>query len=252
MPVTVKIPGSELQIARRRGAPRTEIDFMSEIKDNNKISYTIMREKLPITLSEDVASQLNQRPILYQTGFTLLPGPYVIKLLARDTVTGRTGTFQASFTVPNLEKDDGSVPISSVVLSGQRMAVGSEIFAVKNPAAQSVDPLIHDGQRLIPSVTRVFSVGRDLFVYLQAYQPGATTMRPMMAFVSFYRQGEKVYETPPMSMDGPMDARSKAIPMRFSLPIGKLEPGEYRVSGHGARPGHAEGLVLAGPADTRT
>ena len=230
VPITVKIPGSELQIARRRGAPRTEIDFMSEVKDSNMISYSIMRDSLPITLSEDVANQLSQRPILYQTGFTLLPGDYVIKLLARDTVTGRTGTFQAKFTIPNLEKDLGNVPMSSVVLSGQRMAVGSEIFAVKNSAAkdvQAVDPLVNDGQRLIPSVTRVFSVGRDLFVYLQAYQPGATTMRPMMAFVSFYRQGEKVYETPPMSMDGPMDARSKAIPMRFSLPIGKLEPGEY-------------------------
>ena len=230
VPITVKIPGSELQIARRRGAPRTEIDFMSEVKDNNMISYSIMRDSLPITLSEDIANQLNQRPILYQTGFTLLPGDYIIKLLARDTVTGRTGTFQAKFTVPNLEKDLGNVPISTVVLSGQRMTVGSEIFAVKNGATkevQAVDPLIHDGQRMIPSVTRVFSVGRDLFVYLQAYQPGATTMRPMMAFVSFYRNGEKVHETAPMSMDGPMDARSKAIPMRFSLPIGKLEPGEY-------------------------
>jgi hypothetical protein len=110
------------------------------------------------------------------------------------------------------------------------MSLGSEIFAVKNSNAknvQSVDPLIHDGQRLVPSVTRVFSTGRDLFVYLQAYQPGAETMRPMMAFVSFFRGAEKVFETPPMSMDGPMDARSKAIPMRFSLPIGKLEPGEY-------------------------
>ena len=230
VPITVKIPGSELQIARRRGAPRTEIDFMSEVKDNNMISYSIMRDSLPITLSEDIANQLSQRPILYQTGFTLLPGDYVIKLLARDTVTGRTGTFQAKFTVPNLEKDFGNVPISSVVLSGQRMTVGSEIFAVKNGSTkevQAVDPLIHDGQRMIPSVTRVFSVGRDLFVYLQAYQPGATTMRPMMAFVSFYRGGEKVFETAPMSMDGPMDARSKAVPMRFSLPMGKLEPGEY-------------------------
>lgn len=230
VPITVKIPGSELQIARRRGAPRTEIDFMSEVKDNNMISYSIMRDSLPITLSEEVANQLSQRPILYQTGFTLLPGDYVIKLLARDTVTGRTGTFQAKFSVPNLEKDLGNVPMSTVVLSGQRMPVGSEIFAVKNGSTkdvQAVDPLIHDGQRLIPSVTRVFSVGRDLFVYLQAYQPGATTMRPMMAFVSFYRNGEKVFETPPMSMDGPMDARSKAIPMRFSLPLAKMEPGEY-------------------------
>ncbi len=93
VPVTVKIPGSELAIARRRGAPRTEIDFMSEVKDSNRITYSNMRDSSPITLSEDVADQLAARPIQYQTGFTLLPGDYVIKLLARDTVTGRIGTF---------------------------------------------------------------------------------------------------------------------------------------------------------------
>ena len=195
VPITVKIPGSELQIARRRGAPRTEIDFMSEVKDSNMISYSIMRDSLPITLSEDVANQLSQRPILYQTGFTLLPGDYVIKLLARDTVTGRTGTFQAKFTIPNLEKDFGNVAdqlggAEWTADGGWQRDLRSQESGAKE--VQAVDPLINDGQRLIPSVTRVFSVGRDLFVYLQAYQPGATTMRPMMAFVSFFARGEKV------------------------------------------------------------
>jgi len=37
------------------------------------ISASIMRDSSPITLSEDVANQPSQRPILYQTGFTLLP-----------------------------------------------------------------------------------------------------------------------------------------------------------------------------------
>ena len=33
VPVAVKIPGSELALARRRGAPRTVIDFIGEVKD---------------------------------------------------------------------------------------------------------------------------------------------------------------------------------------------------------------------------
>ena len=49
------------------------------------------------------------------------------------------------------------------------------------------NPLVQDGQKLIPSVTRVFSKSRDMYVYLQAYERGATTTQPLVAFVTFYR-----------------------------------------------------------------
>ena len=38
-------------------------------------------------------SELAKRPIEYDTGFTLLPGKYTIKFLARDAETGRIGTY---------------------------------------------------------------------------------------------------------------------------------------------------------------
>jgi VWFA-related protein len=230
IPVSVKIPGSELVIARKRNAARTEIDFMSEMKDCNKITYGNMRDRLVIPLSEDVAGQLASRPIQYQTGFTLLPGCYVVKLLARDTVTGRVGTFQAKFEVPNLEKEKTALPISTVVLSSQRVPLGAELFAMKTQQAKkadAVDPLIIDGQRMVPSVTRVFSKSKDLFVYLQAYEPGETTMRPLVTFASLFKGSERVLDTPTMSVTSGMDAHSKAIPMRFTLPIGNVEPGDY-------------------------
>jgi VWFA-related protein len=230
IPVSVKIPGSELQIARKRNVPRTEMDFMSEIKDCNKITYANMRDRLVIPLSEDVAGQLATRPIQYSTGFTLLPGCYMIKLAARDTVTGRVGTYQAKFNVANLEKEQTALPISTVVLSSQRVAVGDELFKINNSQAKKadlVDPLIFDNQRLVPSVTRVFSKSRDLFVYLQAYELGATTQRPLATFASIYKGGEKVLDTPTMAITGGMDDHSKAVPMRFSMSLASLEPGEY-------------------------
>ena len=44
----------------------------------------------------------------------------------------------------------------------------------KEPAKEiAADPLMQNGAKLIPSVTRVFSKSRSLYVYLQAYE-GAT------------------------------------------------------------------------------
>jgi VWFA-related protein len=230
VPVAVKIPGSELALARKKGAARTLIDFIGEVKDDYGYTYSNVRDKLDIKLSDETASQFATRPIQYETGFTLLPGKYVLKLLARDAETGRVGTYQTAFTIPNLEKEQQHVPISSVVLSSQQVALGDELFSVsgKNQAAAlATDPLVADGQKLVPSITRVFSQGRDLYVFLQAYQRGATTMSPLVAFVSFYRSDEKVFETGPLAITDGMDPKSKAIPLRFTVPLAGFAAGRY-------------------------
>jgi VWFA-related protein len=228
VPVAVKIPGSELALARRRGAPRTVIDFIGEVKDDYGITVQNVRDKLDIKLSDDTASQLAKRPIQYETGFTLLPGKYVIKMLARDAETGRIGTYQTSFAVPNLNRETERVPISTVILSSQRVPLGNAIYSVKQKAdAEAANPLVYGGQKLIPSVTRVFSRGRDLYVFVQAYQRGQTTTQPLVAFVSFYRGEVKAFETAPLAVTDGLDAKTKAVPLRFSLPLESLTPGRY-------------------------
>ena len=87
-----------------------------------------MRDKLDIKLSDQTAAQLATRPIQYDTGFTLLPGKYVIKILARDAETGRIGTYQAAFTIPNLNREVERLPISSVVLGSQRVPLGDALY----------------------------------------------------------------------------------------------------------------------------
>ena len=230
VPITVKIPGSELVLARTGGAERTLIDFIGEIRDDFGSPITNLRDKVDIKLSGETASELSRRPIQYDTGFTLLPGKYVIKFLARDAETGRIGTFQSAFTVPNLMKEEKRIPISSVVLSSQRVDMKDALFNAKDKlatAAQATNPLVSEGQKLIPSVTRVFSKSRDMYVYLQAYQRNATTTQPMVAFVTFYRGLAKQFETTPLQVVDGLDPKSKALPLRFSLSLEKLPPGEY-------------------------
>ena len=227
--VNVKLPGSELALARRRGAAHTLIDFIGEVKDKHGYTMSNVRDKLDIKLDSDVASRLASRPVQYETGFTLLPDDgYVIKLLARDSETGRMGTYQASFTIPNLEREEKRLPISTVVLSSQRVPLGDTLFTVKNAAAaQAASPLVFDGQRLVPSVTRVFSRARDLYVFLQAYERRYETMQPLVAYVTFYRGSEKAFETQPIAVTDGRDPKTKAVPLRFSVPLADFQPGRY-------------------------
>ncbi len=229
VPVAVKIPGSELARAKRGGAERTVIDFIGEIKEG---AYTAanVRDKVEITLSGSTASELSKRPIAYDTGFTLLPGKYTLKFLARDAETGRIGTYLTTFVIPNLNKEEQRVPISSVVLGSQSVALADALYSAgkdKGRAAQTVNPLVQDGEKLIPSVTRVFSRDKELRVYLQAYQQGTEGAQPVVGFVTFYRGQTKAFETPPVVATEALSNRLNTMPLRFRLPLDRLSPGEY-------------------------
>jgi hypothetical protein len=228
VPIAVKMSGSELTLARDRGASRTVIDFIGEVKDSHGQTYQNVRDKLELKLEEQRASQLASRPVQYQTGFTLLPGDYVIKMLARDATTGRIGTFQSSFTVPNLERESQRLPISSVVLSSQRIPLGDAIASVREKVSTAAaNPLVSDGQQLIPSVTRVFSAARELYVFLQAYEREATSTQPLVAFVTLYRGDVKAFETATRTVVDGLHPVTKAVPLRFSIPLADVSPGRY-------------------------
>jgi hypothetical protein len=236
VPIVVKIPGRELALAKRGGAEHTLIDFVGEIKDlSSGDTMTNVRDNVNIKLTDATAAELARRPIEYDTGFTLLPGRYMIKFLARDDETGRIGTYQTTFVIPNLNKEEKRIPISSVVLSGQRVDLQDALYDAENRKAKereiAVNPLVQDGKKLVPSVTRVFSTSHEMYVYLQAYKPAISRSQsgnpPLFAFVSLYLANNKMFETPPTAIAPSAASRLGTMPLSFILHIDHLPPGEY-------------------------
>jgi hypothetical protein len=132
------------------------------------------------------------------------------------------------------------------VLASQRVPLGGELYSVKK-TAETVNPLVFEGQKLVPSVTRVFSRGRDLFVFLQAYERNDATTVPVVAFVTFYRGGAKALETAPLSVAGEVDPRTKALGLRFSVPLGELAPGRYDCQVTVLQPGASKATFWRAP-----
>jgi hypothetical protein len=93
------------------------------VKDAYGLTVTNLRDRVAIKFSGPTAAGLARRPIEYDAGFTLLPASYRIKFLARDGETGRVGSYEMPFTLPNLKRTDERSAISSVVLSSQRSSL---------------------------------------------------------------------------------------------------------------------------------
>ncbi|HUB32583.1 MAG TPA: hypothetical protein VMA31_06130, partial [Bryobacteraceae bacterium] len=55
----------------------------------------------------------------------------------------------------------------------------------------------------------------------------AETTQPLVASVSFIRGRVKTFETAPLEITEGLDGKSKALPLKFSVPLNKLAPGKY-------------------------
>src|SRR5580704_5244254 len=228
VPMVVKIPGSEIELARHGGADSTRFDFIGEIKDAKGVTVGNVRDNVQVKLKGETSQQLAKTTLEYDTGFTLAPGDYTAKFLARENETGKMGTYETKFVVPDLTSEQKYLPISSVVLSNQREKLEAAVAtAEKDKKILAAHPLIQDGVKLIPSVTRVFRKDQNLYVYLEAYEPAADATEPLMANVSFYRGKVKAFETDPLRVSDGLNPKTKAVPLRFSMPLAKLQPGKY-------------------------
>ncbi|MEP6960703.1 MAG: VWA domain-containing protein [Acidobacteriota bacterium] len=228
VPISVKIPGSDIDLARKGGAESTRLDFIGQVRDAKGALQGTVRDNIKVALKGDTAGDLSKRNLAYDTGFTLPPGAYTIKFLARENETGKMGTFETKFAIPDLSGPTPALPVSSVVLSYQRENLSAVVAsAIKDRRLINANPLIQNNQKLIPSVTRVFRKDANMYVYLEAYQPEAETTQLLVASVAFYRGKIKAFETTPLEIRDGLEPRSKAVPIRFSVPLNMLEPGRY-------------------------
>src|SRR5207244_3430262 len=100
------------------------------------------------------------------------------KFLARENQTGKMGTFETSFVIPDLTVRTGALAISSVVLSNQREPLSAAVGSATNKKKLlDIHPLVLDGQKLVPSVTRVFRKDQNMFVYFELYDPATDHAR---------------------------------------------------------------------------
>ena len=196
VPVSIKLPGADLELAKRGGAQSTRLDFIGQVRDSKGRLAATVRDFITVKLTAETAAELVNRTVAYDVGFALQPGSYTLKFLTRENETGKIGTFETKFTVPDLTVDEGILPISSVILSNQREKMANTVGSARpNMRLFNFNPLARNGERLVPSVTRVFRKDQEMYVFLEAYEPDAEATQPIVATLGLYRGKVKAFET---------------------------------------------------------
>ena len=231
VPLAVKIPGTAIETIKKSSSEeKVELDFIAQVRDKSGKLVGTVRDGITVKLKGEDTGGLTKRNLQYDTGFTLPPGDYTVKFLARENVGGHMGTFETKFNVPDLGMTSPWLRTSSVVWSNQRQAMSTAIASAENnKKALANHPLIQDGQKLIPSITRVYRKNQSLYVYLEVYDPALSPSKTpdIMASVSFYNGSVKRFQTESVRVQTIGNAKNNAVPVRFEIPLSSVRPGNY-------------------------
>jgi VWFA-related protein len=231
VPISVKIPGSAIGLSKKGSNETAVLDFIGQVRDSGGKLVSSVRDAIPIKLTETAAAQIASRGLQYDTGMILKPGSYTVKFLARENLSGKMGSFDTSFTVPDLMLDSKTVRMSSVIWAGQREPVKGAVGAAGSDRKTMANhPLVQDGQKLVPSITRVFRQNQNLFVYFEVYDPVASpqTKEPSVAAnLVLFHGGRKAFESAPLRVAQTAQGRSGVVAFQFQAQLAKLAPGRY-------------------------
>jgi len=234
IPVSIVIPGSQIPFVTEKDKDRATIDIIGVVQD--ELKHPIGNARETVKLAVDESRQVRHKNVQYNTGFVLPPGKFHIKFVVRENQTGKLGSFETDVTVPDLRK----VPLkmSSIVLANQRTPATSK---KNNP-----NPLIRDGQELVPNITHVFTPDQHLYMQYEVYDP-AKEKREQSAAAASGTQQEKLrknavhvltnveflqgnamaYSTPLVEAREINAPERKAAVFQLDVPLSQLRPGLY-------------------------
>ena len=218
VPLSVVVPGSQIPFTRSSDQDRATLDVIAVIRDEQRRPFGNLRETFKVETS--ASESVQRKNVQYDSGFLLPPGRYSLKVVVRENQTGRIGSFEAGLEIPDLK--NAPVKMSSVVVSNQ-----------KQPARQRTNnPLVRDGQQIVPNVTHVFSSGQNLHFYYEVYDAGrgdtsSRTSVRVLSSVAFYKGNIKAYETPLVRAEEVNVPDRKATAFEFQVPLAQLKPGFY-------------------------
>jgi VWFA-related protein len=216
VPVEIAVPGSAIPVPDEKAKNKQlELDVLGMVRDEQgrPVGNIQQTTQLPSGSTGSVAS----KNILYTTPVILPPGHFTVRVAVRENATGLMGAFEAPIVVPEL-KTAPSLKVSSVILSTQQQ-----------PAAKpdKDNPLIRNGEQLIPNLTHIVGKDQKMLFYYEVYDPASETAPDLRSSLAFYKGRVKVFETPVVERAQIDDPARKAAVFELEVPAGALPAGFY-------------------------
>jgi hypothetical protein len=157
-----------------------------------------------------------------------------MKFLARENLSGKMGTFETRFTIPDLSADTSGLKISTVIWSSQRETVKTAVGVAQKLTRREIaaNPLIDGEEKMVPNITRVFRRNQNLYVTFDVYDArpdpqNSKARRVKVSMSLFNEKGAKAFDIGPLDETQVAGTRPETVPVKFQVPLKDLAPGRY-------------------------
>ncbi len=245
VPVSLVVPGSQIPFTQGGDKDKASLDFIGEVVDQLNRPVGSMRETVKLAL--DASQEVRRKNVQYSTGFVLAPGKFRFKFVVRENQSGRLGSFETEFSVPDIRK--APLKMSSVVLASQRQP----------STKKTQNPMTREGMELVPNIAHVFTPDQHLYFFYEIYEPAkdkdpardkasvsdrapekdkspsdnkekaVAIKNPvhLLTNIVFFNGKIKTYETPMIEARQLNAPERKAAVFQFDVALNQLKPGLY-------------------------
>ncbi len=239
VPVSLVVPGSQIPFTKGGDKDKASLDFIGEVVDQLNRPVGSMRETVKLSL--DASQEVRRKNVQYSTGFVLAPGKFRFKFVVRENQSGRLGSFETEFSVPDMRK--APLKMSSVVLASQRQP----------STKKTQNPMTREGMELVPNIAHVFTPDQHLYFFYEIYEPAkdkapagdnapqkdkspsgdkekpVAIKNPvhLLTNIVFFNGKIKTYETAMIEARQLNAPERKAAIFQFDVALSQLKPGLY-------------------------
>jgi VWFA-related protein len=226
VPISLVVPRSQIPFVRSSDRDKATLDVIGMVLDSEHHPLNRIRDTVKLAVS--TSAEVQKKNVQYDTGMSLLSGKYHLKFVIRENQTGRMGSFETDIDVPDLKTQP--LKMSSVVLANRTQPVKKD---------SNLNPLVRDGNEIIPNITHVFSATQHLLLYYEVYDParavsdaarGAAENKAgirLLSNVAFFQGKAKTYESSLVELTDLNVRARKAAVFQLDVPLASLQPGFY-------------------------
>jgi hypothetical protein len=235
VPVSLKFTAADIPFEQKGKRTQGSFDFIGQVRGAKNSVVSAVRDTIRIDWDPQTFQKISLGDIQYQTGFYLRPGKYDMKFLLRENQTGKLSTFEQVLDVPDFSRR--GLSMSSIILSSRLEPISQKANGVKKLATFSGGPnagpappdlLVVEGNRLVPSVAKVFSSSDQLYIFFQLYLNAASKSSPdLTASLAFYKNGQLFRQAGKLQLDQFDEGSKDTITCHLELPLSQFSRGNY-------------------------